>query len=63
MKLSPSRRVERITITTLLRNALAEALEKHLRELEKMPLSELLEARYKKFRNIAQYFETVGPPA
>ncbi len=44
-------------------NALAEALEKNLSELEKMPLSELLDARYNKFRNMAQYFQTVGPPA
>ncbi|HME31438.1 MAG TPA: acetyl-CoA carboxylase carboxyltransferase subunit alpha [Terriglobales bacterium] len=41
-------------------NMLADALEKHLSELEKMPVKDLLEARYKKFRNIAQYFETVG---
>ncbi len=38
---------------------LAEALEKHLKELEKKLLPELLEERYKKFRNIAQYFETL----
>jgi acetyl-CoA carboxylase carboxyl transferase subunit alpha len=48
-------------------NLLADALEKHLSELEKKPISELLEGRYKKFRNIAQYFETVptntGAPA
>jgi len=44
---------------------LADALEKHLSELEKMPVPNLLEARYRKFRNIAQYFETVaaGAPA
>src|SRR5271165_4044043 len=41
-------------------NMLADALEKHLSELEKMPVANLIEARYKKFRNIAQYFETVG---
>ena len=40
-------------------NLLAEALEKHLKELEKKVLPELLEERYKKFRNIAQYFETL----
>jgi acetyl-CoA carboxylase carboxyl transferase subunit alpha len=38
---------------------LAAALEKHLSELEKMPLQQLLDARYKKFRNMAQYYETV----
>ena len=35
---------------------LADALEKHLAELEKLPVRALLEARYNKFRNIAQYF-------
>ena len=38
---------------------LADALERNLTALEKMPVSDLLEGRYKKFRNIAQYFETV----
>jgi acetyl-CoA carboxylase carboxyl transferase subunit alpha len=44
-------------------NALADALDKHLSELENKPMTELLEGRYSKFRNIAQYFETVeaGP--
>ncbi len=37
-------------------NTLAEVLEKHLSELEKLPVSALLEARYNKFRNMAQYF-------
>ncbi len=40
-------------------NFLADALEKHLSELEKTPIPELLDARYNKFRNIAKYFETV----
>jgi acetyl-CoA carboxylase carboxyl transferase subunit alpha len=40
-------------------NMLADALEKNLGELEKMPVPDLLDERYKKFRNIAQYFETV----
>ena len=40
-------------------DSLGAALEKHLAELEKMPLQELLDARYKKFRNMAQYYETV----
>jgi acetyl-CoA carboxylase carboxyl transferase subunit alpha len=35
---------------------LAEALEKHLGELEKLPLQQLLDGRYKKFRNMAQYY-------
>jgi len=46
---------------------LSDALDKHLTELEKLPVAELVDARYKKFRNIARYFETVetaaGPPA
>lgn len=37
-------------------NTLAEALEKHLSELEKLPVKELLDARYNKFRHMAQYF-------
>ena len=44
-------------------NTLADALEKHLSELEKMPISALLDARYKKFRNMAQFFETQSTPA
>jgi acetyl-CoA carboxylase carboxyl transferase subunit alpha len=44
-------------------NAVAEALEKHLSELEKMPLAALLEARYHKFRTMAQYFQTEAAPA
>jgi len=39
--------------------SLADALEKHLSELEKLPLQQLLDARYKKFRNMAQYYQTV----
>ena len=39
--------------------SLAEALEKHLGELEKLPLQQLLDARYKKFRNMARYYQTV----
>ena len=41
--------------------SLAEVLEKHLSELEKMPLQQLLDARYKKFRTMAQYYSTVEP--
>jgi acetyl-CoA carboxylase carboxyl transferase subunit alpha len=44
-------------------NFLAEAVEKHLAELEKMPVTALVDRRYKKFRNIAQYFETVPASA
>jgi acetyl-CoA carboxylase carboxyl transferase subunit alpha len=39
--------------------SLAEAIDKHLSELEKMSRQEMLDARYKKFRNMAQYYETV----
>jgi acetyl-CoA carboxylase carboxyl transferase subunit alpha len=39
--------------------SLSEALEKHLSKLEKLPLQQLLDGRYKKFRNMAQYYETV----
>ncbi len=35
---------------------LADALEKNLSELEKMPIPALLDARYNKFRNMAQFF-------
>jgi acetyl-CoA carboxylase carboxyl transferase subunit alpha len=42
---------------------LADALEKNLSELEKMTISALLDARYNKFRNMAQFFQTVDPPA
>ena len=44
-------------------NSLADALEKHLSELEKMPIAALLDARYNKFRNMAQYFQTVDTSA
>ncbi len=39
--------------------SLSAALEKNLAELEKKPLPELLEARYQKFRTMAQYYETL----
>jgi len=42
---------------------LAEALEKNLSELEKMPIPALLDARYKKFRNMAQFFKVEGAQA
>src|ERR1035438_4643001 len=42
---------------------LADALEKNLSELEKLPIPALLDARYNKFRNMAQFFEVVGTPA
>src|SRR6516164_7480387 len=38
---------------------LAAALDKHLSELEKLPLENLLDSRYQKFRNMAQYFQVV----
>ncbi len=44
-------------------NVLADALERHLSELEKMPISDLMDGRYKKFRNIAQYFHMVEASA
>jgi len=39
--------------------SLADALDKHLSELEGLPLRQLLDARYKKFREMAQYYRTV----
>ncbi len=39
--------------------ALGEALERNLSELEKKPLQELLEARYQKFRKMAQFYEVM----
>jgi len=38
---------------------LAAALEQHLSGLEEKPLQKLLDARYQKFRKMAQYYETV----
>jgi acetyl-CoA carboxylase carboxyl transferase subunit alpha len=40
---------------------LGDALRKHLAELNAMPLDQLLAARHKKFRNIAQFY-TENPP-
>lgn len=37
-------------------NTLADVLEKTLSELERLPVSALLDARYNKFRKMAQYF-------
>jgi acetyl-CoA carboxylase carboxyl transferase subunit alpha len=39
--------------------SLAESLERHLSQLEKLPLQQLLDGRYKKFRDMAQYYQTV----
>jgi acetyl-CoA carboxylase carboxyl transferase subunit alpha len=39
--------------------ALGSVLERHLSELERKPLQELLDARYKKFREMARYYETL----
>jgi acetyl-CoA carboxylase carboxyl transferase subunit alpha len=39
--------------------SLAEALERHLSDLEKLPIQQLLDERYKKFRNMAQYYQMV----
>ena len=44
-------------------NAVADAIEKHLSELEKLPLQALMDARYKKFRDMAQFYQTVEPSA
>ena len=44
-------------------NAVADAIEKHLSVLEKLPVDQLLKARYDKFRNMAQYFAVEGVPA
>jgi acetyl-CoA carboxylase carboxyl transferase subunit alpha len=41
--------------------SLGEALRKHLAELKAMPLHELLTARRKKFRNIAQFYTEAQP--
>ena len=38
--------------------SLAEALERHLNQLEKLPMQQLLDGRYKKFRDMAQYYQT-----
>ena len=38
--------------------SLAYGLDRHLAELEKLPVRELLDARYNKFRRMAQYFRT-----
>ncbi|MGH9512568.1 MAG: acetyl-CoA carboxylase carboxyltransferase subunit alpha [Terriglobales bacterium] len=35
---------------------LSAALQKHLDDLKKIPISQLLESRYDKFRNMAQYY-------
>jgi len=39
--------------------SLAEALERHLIQLEKLPIQQLLDGRYKKFRDVAQYYQTI----
>jgi acetyl-CoA carboxylase carboxyl transferase subunit alpha len=39
--------------------SLAEAIDRHLTEIEKMSLQNMLDARYKKFRNMAQYYAEV----
>ena len=39
--------------------SLADVLDKHLTELEKLPLQQLLDGRYKKFRDMAQYYTAV----
>jgi acetyl-CoA carboxylase carboxyl transferase subunit alpha len=39
-------------------NLLDASWQKHFAELKKIPTAELLESRYKKFRNMARFFET-----
>jgi len=39
--------------------ALAESLDRHLSELEKMSTKDMLDARYKKFREMARYYAEV----
>jgi acetyl-CoA carboxylase carboxyl transferase subunit alpha len=39
--------------------SLSAVLDKQLSGLERLPVQELLDARYKKFRDMAQYFQTV----
>jgi acetyl-CoA carboxylase carboxyl transferase subunit alpha len=41
---------------------LGDVLEKHLSELEKLPTEALLEARYQKFRKMAQFFTVEEAP-
>ena len=40
---------------------LDEVLQKHLTELKKMPVQQLLDARYNKFRNMAQFYTRFKP--
>jgi acetyl-CoA carboxylase carboxyl transferase subunit alpha len=40
-------------------NLLDASLQKHFGELKKVPPADLIVARYKKFRTMAQFFETV----
>ena len=42
-------------------NTLKSTLSRYLRELTKMPLDQLLEARYQKFRLMGQYIDTLPP--
>jgi acetyl-CoA carboxylase carboxyl transferase subunit alpha len=37
-----------------------ERLERHFAELTAMPIEALLAARYNKFRNIAQFYQTAA---
>ena len=36
---------------------LDRALQQHLAAIKRLPVGELLETRYKKFRNMAQFFQ------
>ncbi|GAC1414840.1 MAG: hypothetical protein NVSMB62_01460 [Acidobacteriaceae bacterium] len=39
---------------------IAERLQFHLAQVDAIPLDQLLEERYRKFRNIAQFYTTAG---
>ncbi len=43
--------------------SLADVLQKNLEQLEKKSIAELLDERYKKFRNMAQFYDTVASKA
>ena len=59
----PSRPVVRITTTRPQPMLWAKHWKRTFPQLEKTVASRPFEGRYKKFRNMAQYFETVGTPA
>ena len=62
-KWSPSPAAAHITTTRPQARSLGDVLEKNLEQLEKKSTAELLDERYKKFRNMAQFYETVATKA